>query len=136
MTEYEVISVLGQHTDTMISLLQWWAGITLGILVGIHLIGKDLNGYIVSLLIGLYVAFTATISAIEAAHVGRMRLLMVDLGKLQEQGVQLSAMGQILTPGGGPTAVVEISASLGFWGLFLSTIAYIIYRYRRAKQAD
>jgi hypothetical protein len=136
MTEYEILSVLGQHTDTMISLLQWWAGITLGILVGVHVIGKDLNGYIASLLIGLYVAFTATISALESTHLGRMRLLNNDLGQLQAQGVSLSEMAQTLTSVGGPPAVVEISAAIGFWGLFLSTIAYVIYCYRKAKRGD
>jgi hypothetical protein len=136
MTEYEILSLLGQHTDTMISLLQWWAGITLGLLVGVHLIGKDLNGYISSLLICLYVVFTITISTLENAHLGRMYLLNADLRNLQEQGMQLSEMAQSLTPDGGPPAVVAISAGLGFWGLFLSTITYVIYCYRKAKQTD
>jgi hypothetical protein len=136
MTEYEIVSVLGQHADTQISLLQWWAGITLGILVGVHLIGKDLNGYIASLLTGLYVAFTATISSMLVAHFDRMLLLNADLAQLQEAGKQLSEFAQALTPGGGPTTLVRISAACGFYGLFVSTIIYVIYCYRKAKRAE
>jgi hypothetical protein len=135
MTEYEIVSVLGQHTDTMISLLQWWVGITLAILVGVHVIGRDLNGYIASLLIGLYVAFTAAISTMQSAHLERMLLLNNDLGQLQKAGEPLSEFAQALTPGGGPTIIVKISATLGFWGLFASTIVYVVYRYRKVKQA-
>ena len=136
MTEFEIVSVLGQHTDIMISLLQWWAGITLGILVGVHVIGKDLNGYIAGLLVGLYVVFTVTISALESAHLARMLLLNSDLERLQSQGVALTEMAQTLTTAGGPPTVVVYSAAFGFWGLFLSTIAYVVYCYRKARQAN
>ena len=89
MTEYELIDVVGQHTETMLSLLQWWVGITLGILVSTHVIGKELNGYIASLLIALYVCFTTVISMMASAHRLRQELLLEGFVNLAEQGERL-----------------------------------------------
>ena len=136
MTEYETIDVIVQHTDTMISLLQWWVGITLGILVAIHVIGKDLNGYIASLLIAVYVAFTGVISVMLGAHRDRQKLLIGDLEQLQEQGVPLGKMAQSVAESGGPPPFVATFAAVAYWGLFISTIAYTIYRYRKAKLSE
>ena len=136
MTEYEFLDVLSGQIDTMLSLLQWWAGITLGLLVGVHVVGKELNGYMTSLLVALYVAFTAAISFIETAHGERMKLLIVSLGRLRDQNVSLSDMSLAIVEGGGPPTVVIIFAGVGFWGLFLGTIGYVIYRYRKARKAD
>ena len=135
MTEYELLDVIGQHTDTMISLLQWWVGITLGILVSVHVIGKDLNGYIASLLIAVYISFTAVISFMSSAHKVRQQLLIDDLGQLHEQGSPLGLMAQSTIENRGPSPLVEIFGMVGFWGLFFSTAAYIIYCHRKAKQA-
>lgn len=136
MTEYEMLDVIGQHTDTMISLLQWWVGITLGILVSVHVIGKDLNGYIASLLIAVYVAFTGLISVMASAHQYRQQLLIDDLGQLLEQGVPVGKMVQATIDNGGPPQILAILGMIGFWGLFLSTVVYITYCYRKTKQAD
>jgi hypothetical protein len=135
MTEYELADILAQHTETVISLLQWWAGITLGLLVGVHVIGKDLNGYIASLLIALYITFTALISAMASAHQERMRLLISDLGKLQEEGVAVSLFSQHTIDIGGPPPYVVIFGAVGFYGLLLCAIGYVLYCYRKAKKA-
>jgi hypothetical protein len=136
MTEYELIDILVHHTDTAVSLLQWWAGITLGILVGVHVIGKDLNGYITSLLIILYIAFTALISVMSSAHAERQQLLIRDLEQLQEQGITVSIFTQNAIESGGPPSHVAILGAIGFWGLFLCAIGYVTYCYRKAKQTD
>jgi hypothetical protein len=136
MTEYEILDVLQGQVDTMVSLLQWWAGITLGLLVGVHVIGKELNVYMTSLLIALYIAFTAAISFIESAHGERMKLLTASLGRLQDQGVSLTDMSVAVIHDGGPPAVVTIFTAIGFWGLFVATIGYVIYRFRKASNAD
>jgi hypothetical protein len=133
MTEYELLDILGEHTNTVISLLQWWVGITLGILVAVHVIGKGLNGYIVSILITLYIAFTAMISVMMNAHDERQRLLVSDLEQLQEQGVPIGKMAQYIVESGGPPPFVEIFATVGYWGLIISTIVYTIYCFRKAK---
>jgi len=133
MTEYELLDVIGQHTDTMISLLQWWVGITLGILVAMHVIGKDLNSFLATLLIATYAAFTGVISLMSTAHRERQSLLIDDLERLQDQGVSLGSMATSAIANSGPPPFVAVFAAIGFWGLFLSTIAYIIFCYRRAK---
>ena len=135
MTEYELLDLIGQNTDTMISLLQWWVGITVGILVGTHVIGKDLNSYIASLLIAVYVAFTGVITLITGVHRERQSLLIIDLAELQEQGLQIGNMAQGSIGSSGPSPLLSIFAAAGIWGLFLSTVVYIVYRYRKADQA-
>ena len=136
MTEYELLDVLQGQVDAMMSLMQWWAAMTLGLLIGVHVIGKELNVYMTGLLIALYVAFTAFINLIESAHGTRMQLLIASLGRLQDQGESLSDMSKAIIDGGGPPAVVTIFAAVGFFGLFVATIGYVIYRYRKASHAD
>ena len=113
MTEYELLDVIGQHTDTMLSLLQWWAGITLGLLVGVHVIGKELNAYMAALLIALYSAFTVVISLMANAHRHRQGLLIEDLGQLLEQGAALGRMSLVAIETQGPSPVVAITAGVG-----------------------
>jgi hypothetical protein len=136
MSEYELIDILVQHTGTTISLLQWWAGITLGLLVGVHVIGKDLNGYIASLLIAIYIAFTAMISAMASAHDERMRLLIADLKKMHGEGVTISQFSQHTIDMGGPPEHVLILGAAGFYGLLVCAVGYVLYCYRQAKKAD
>jgi len=136
MTEYELLDVIGQHTDIMLSLLQWWAGITLGMLVGVHVIGRDLNGYIACLLIAIYIAFTGMISVMASAHRDRQLLLISDLEQLQEQGIPIGKMAQHVAESGGPPPLVAMFALIAYWGLIISTIAYTIYCYRKAKRAE
>ena len=136
MTEYELIDILVQHTDTAISLLQWWVGITLGILVSVHVIGKDLNGYIASLLIFLYIAFTALISIMSSSHADRQLLLITELGHLQQQGEPVGAFAEHAIDTGGPSQFIAIFGAIGFWGLLLCTIGYVVYCYRKAKQTN
>ena len=136
MTEYELIDILTQHTQTAVSLLQWWAGITLGLLVGVHVIGKDLNGYVASLLVALYVTFTAMISVMSSAHDERMRLLIAGLEQLQEQGVNVSIFSQHTIGIGGPPPHVAVFGAIGFFGLFFSSIGYVLYCYRKAKLSE
>ena len=47
MSEYELMSLARDHISFMMLLLQRWAGITLGVLVAVHVIGSDLKGQIV-----------------------------------------------------------------------------------------
>jgi hypothetical protein len=134
MTEYELIDIMVQHTDTAISLLQWWVGITLGILVSVHVIGKDLNGYITSLLIFLYIAFTGLISIMSSAHADRQLLLIAELRHMQQQGEPVGAFAKNAIDTGGPSQFVAIFGALSFWGLLLCSIGYIVYCYHKAKQ--
>ena len=114
MTEYKMLDVIGQHTDTMISLLQWWVGITLGILVSVHVIGKDLNGYITSLLIAVYISFTGVISVMASAHRYRQQLLVDDLGQLLDRDVPVGKMVQATVETGGPPQYLAILGMIGF----------------------
>ena len=135
MTEYEVLDILSQHVNTTISLLQWWVGITVGILVGVHVIGKELNGYLACLLISIFSAFTTMIGFMAAAHRDRIDLLAADLEHITEQGGSIGEMSKYVIESAGPPTGVAMFAMFAFWGLIISTIAYTIYCYRKAKQA-
>jgi hypothetical protein len=137
MTEYEIVSLLREHVAFMVSVLQWWVGITLGILVAVHVVGEELNGFIVSILIVLYAAFTAMLSGILASHSERADQIVVDLRILREQGMEVSQTVTMILDqqGGAPPPLVVTLGTICFWGLFLSTIAYVIHRYIKIKRA-
>ena len=136
MTEFEIISLLREHVGFMVSLLQWWVGITLGVLVAVHVIGEELKGFIASILIALYAGFTAMLSLMLGSHAERADQFAVDLSNLREQGVEVSSTVVLIvdSQGGAPHPVILMIAPFCFWGLFLSTICYIIYRYWQNRQ--
>jgi hypothetical protein len=135
MTEYEIVSLLREHVGFIVSVLQWWVGITLGILVAVHVIGEELNGFITSILIALYSGFTAMLSGIMTSHGERADQIVVDLSILREQGVEVSTTVALILDQqeGAPPPLVVALGAICFWGLFTSTIAYVIYRYRKIK---
>ena len=136
MSEYELISLFREHISFMMSLLQWWAGITLGVLVAVHVIGTELNGYIASLLSAVYSGFTFFVSAIEASQGERLSEIIIDFSNLQERGVELSTGTLVMLEARSPPALQIILGTICFWGLFLSTIAYIIFCYRKNKKPE
>jgi hypothetical protein len=134
MSEYELMSLAREHIAFMMSVLQWWAGITLGVLVAVHVIGSGLNGYIASILAVFYSCFTVFVSTIETAQGRSISEVIQDFDKLQQQGVELSTTTLVMLQEREPAILQVILGVVCFWGLFLSTIAYIIYCYRINKQ--
>jgi hypothetical protein len=85
MSEYEIISLLREHIAFMVSVLQWWVGITLGVLVAVHVIGDELNGFIAGILTIIYAVFTGMVTTIIGSHRERADQMVVDLEILREQ---------------------------------------------------
>ena len=131
MSEYELMSLTREHISFMMSLLQWWAGITLGVLVAVHVIGSELNRYIASILAIFYSCFTIFVSAIESAQGKRISEIIVDFDKLQQQGTELTTLTLVMLEEREPALLQIILGAVCYWGLFLSTIAYIIFCYRK-----
>ena len=136
MSEYELISLLREHVSFMITILQWWAGLTLGILIAVQVMGNKLNGYIASFLIALHTAFTLMVMQVENRHSERIEVMITDLRNLHDQGMPMSETSMLFLNEGGPSAWVILLGLICFWGFYLSTIAYVIYCYRIAKQAE
>ena len=137
MNEYEIISLLREHSGSMVSMLQWWVSITLGILVAVHVVGEELNGYITGILVALYTGFTAMLRQLLISHGERAEQLAVDLRILQEQGIEVSTTAILIVDkqGGAPHPLIIVLGAICFFGLFFSTIAYVIYRYTKIKRA-
>jgi hypothetical protein len=131
MSEYELISLLREHVSFMMTTLQWWVGITLGILIAVQVVGNALNGYITSLLIALYTAFTMMVTQLENRHVERINVIVADLANLPGP----SETTQLILTGGGPSTWTIALGAICFWGFFASTVAYVIYCYRNAKRS-
>jgi hypothetical protein len=134
MSEYELISLLREHVSFMIQFLQWWVGITVAILIGVHVIGRALNGYIASLLGLLYTAFTLMVTQIEKRHSERIEVIVTDLEKLVSAETPVSETTQHMLAGGGPSTQTILLGLICFWGFFISTVAYVIYCYRNVKR--
>jgi len=134
MSEYELISLLREHVAFMMSTLQWWVGITLGILVAVQVLSTKLNGYIASMLMLLYSSFTLMVTQLETRHAERIKFVERDLKVLQNEGPQVSETTQLILSGGGPSEFTLALGAICFWGFFISTITYIIYCYRNNKR--
>ena len=58
MSEFEILDLMTKTEDQRFNLIQWWAGVTFGLIALSHFAGRKLNLFLVVLVVLLYVGFT------------------------------------------------------------------------------
>ena len=131
MSEYELLSLLREATDSIAGLLQWWASISLAMMVVGHFAGDKLRLPLVVSILILYTSFTILIYLLMDQRGGDILNILVELQSLET--LTEVGSGQLNTDGATQVASFVASA-LSFLGTYIAAVAYLVWRFNSARQ--
>jgi hypothetical protein len=130
MTEADITYQISEILNRSWDLQQWWASVSFGVLAVAYLVGKKLNGMLLSLLLLLYTSYSLYMWDLLVVNRTVYLAYVSDLQKLSDAGVELSngANAHMLPPGVGTYA-----APVALIGTFVSVVFYALYvHFRKA----
>ena len=92
MTEFELITLVIERRSEVVSLMQWWASISVGIIAGSQLLERFLNLILLLILIAFYLVFTFATLRLSIAIGEQMFKAFEDLSKIEEPSAQAALM--------------------------------------------
>jgi len=131
MTEAEITYQISEYLNRIWDMQQWWASISIGVLVMAHLASAHLNLFLIVISLGLYTSYTLYMSQMAGENYETIVALAADLQRLIDSGVVQSqnAIEQ--------TAIVDTSPALyivTYAGTYISVVSYLIYCYLKARK--
>ena len=111
---------------------QWWASVSIGVLVMAHLASSRLNLLLIIISLALYTSYTLYMHQMSAENVKDMQALAGDMQALIDSGVAQSntALRQVQTV----NADVRLYR-VTFLGTYLCVVIYLIYSYTRSRKS-
>jgi hypothetical protein len=134
MTEAEAIYQISYFQELLFSVMQWWLGVSIGLLALGRFFSEKLNLFVLILLVAAYVMYTLFVVDNVRWIFENQASLVVHLENLRD-GSGITAAGQ---------AQIETSRRFTFgetWGftfsaaiLFLGSISYLVYGYIQVRR--
>ena len=133
MSEAEITYQISEYLNRIWMMQQWWASISIGVLVMAHLASSRLNLLLVSISLGLYTAYTLYMLQMSGENYDSVVALARDLQLLLDSGAvqSYSARDQIEIMDANP-ALYYVT----FGGTYISVAAYLIYSYFKARGSE
>ena len=127
MTEAEIVYQISEIFNRAWTLQQWWASISFGLLLVAHVASERLNGFLLTVLLTLYCAFTALVQQMLGRNLEMVHGYRESLQQIMEKGVALSP-GSMVYAQPNPW-FHEAAAWFALVGTFVGTCSYLVYRY-------
>ena len=133
MTEADLTYQISEILNRLWDLQQWWASVSFGVLVVAYLVGKQMSGILVCILLLLYTAYSVYMWDLMGVNVNVFYAYVGDLQKLSDSGVKLSAgtIEYLLPPKLG-----AILAPIALIGTFISVVGYTLYVFFRRENRE
>ena len=121
---------MSEYLDRLWTLQQWWASISIGVLIMAHLATARLNLFLVLISLGLYTSYTAFVLQMLRENTETIAALALDLKALIQSGVANSKNATVLisTMDANPFLFY-----LTFGGTYLGVCSYLIYSYFKSR---
>jgi len=130
MSEAEIAYQLSEYLNRIWSMQQWWASISIGVLVMAHLASSRLNLFLVCISLGLYTTYTLYMLQMLGENYDTIVALANDLKALVDSGkVNSSNAMQMLQIPDTSGALYYIT----FGGTYISVVSYLIYSYIKER---
>ena len=130
MSEAEISYQISEYLNRLWAMQQWWASISIGVLVMAHIASTKLNLFLVWISFGLYTSYTLYMYQMSGENYQTIVALASDLQNLVDSGIVKSsnAARQIKIMKADPTLYV-----VTFGGTYLSVVSYLIYSYIKVR---
>jgi hypothetical protein len=129
MTEVELLAQQASAGSLLWSLLQYWTGVSMGVLIAAHLAASRLSWVIIAILLVVYITFTFSIVGLVRLNIEMIRGTILDIQSLSDQGIALGRPAQALleyAPVTNQTWLGRTASLVMFLGMFLITCVYPI----------
>lgn len=130
MNEAEISYQMSEYLNRLWTIQQWWASVSIGVLIMAHLATSRLNLFLVSISLGLYTSYTLYIVQMLRENMNTIYALAADLKALiQSDVVNSNNANQMIS-------IMEANPFLfylTFGGTYLSICSYLIYSYYKAR---
>ena len=133
MSEAELIYQASEYLDMIWSMQQWWASISIGVLIMAHIASARLNLFLIIICIGLYTSYTLYMLQMSGENYETIFALATDIEALINNGeakthaaVELSEI----------RSTSPILYYITFGGTYLSVVAYVLFSFRRSRATD
>lgn len=133
MTEAEITFQISEYLNRVWEMQQWWASISLGVLVMAHMASERLNLLIVTISLALYTSYTLYMNQMAGENYDTIFALAADLQKLIDLGVVNSHSAKEVASLSATDATLYL-VTMG--GTYISVVSYLIYSYMRARRAE
>ena len=135
MTEAEILFQYSEVVNRIWTLIQWWSGVSFGMIALAHLTLERLNRALLLVVLSLYTIYTILIYSV-------LRLNVDNTGDYVDDLRQLRAMGETL--GGHATRLIESDFSILVQTLgwiipmyvYIACVFYPIYAYKKHKNVS
>ena len=133
MSEAEITLQLSEYVNRFWVMQQWWASISIGVLVMAHLASSRLNLLLICMSLAIYTLYTLYIRQMSDINFASMSALAEDLQALVDSGaVQSSnAIHQIQMVNTDTTLY-----TVTFGGTYLCVVAFLIYSYLKGRKSE
>ena len=130
MTEADITYQISEILNRLWDLQQWWASVSFGVLVVAYLVGKKMNGILMSILLLLYAVYSIYMWDLLGVNVNTFSAYVLDLQKLSDSGVELSAGSKAYLI---PVGIGRYLAPIALLGTFVSVVFYTLYVFFRRE---
>ena len=130
MTETEIAYQLIEIINIMWSMQQWWASVSIAVLVVAHVAGARFPVPIALLIIALYTAYSAYMFYLLGVNSRVLMAYAADMQALEVQGTAIAAGSRELArdvDGSTPFAMPVLV------GTYLAAVGYLLYQVRRGR---
>ena len=128
MTEFELLTLLNQTGESFTALMQWWAGVSLALMVVAHFAGNQLKAPFVAAILFLYTSFTVMIQLLLYQRAADMVSAQSALRSVEG----LSVIGAAKLDYSDPLLLPVMMIS--FWGTYLAATGYLAWRFAQARR--
>ena len=130
MTEAEIAYMVSEYLDRVWSMQQWWASVSIGVLVMAHLASDKLNLLLVCISLGLYTTYTLYMQQMSHENIETVFALLRDLEVLVDSGKVSSNNAEELL---NILAINPALFILTFGGTYICVVSYVIYSYVKTR---
>jgi hypothetical protein len=132
MSEAEIAYQISETFNRIWSMQQWWASISVGMIVLAYVASEKLNTFLVTIVIFLYSAFSFYIFQLLGRNWESISGYITDLQRLADSGQELAAGTLVYMQPQNPIVVALIIITM--FGTYAVCSAYLVYSYFRGKR--
>ena len=133
MTEADIVFQYSEVVNRLWSLIQWWGGVSFGLIALAHLASEKLNGVLFLLVLSLYTAYSVLILSMLYLNGAMIGDFVGELNQLAATGETLGIYATRLSEGSVLSIPMVILGLVVVGGTYIACIFYPIYIYKHQR---
>ncbi|WP_292988066.1 hypothetical protein [Nitrosomonas sp.] len=131
MTEYELLYLIVERRNEVMSLIQWWGAVSIGVIAASHFIDRTFNLFLITLIAFFYGFFSIFVIRMVDTLYDQLLMAFTDLAIYAENAESVSKQTEIMLQvlSSGRLSISSTFLALVLCGLTIASVSYPIWRY-------